>query len=374
MRCRSCPVRSNDGTLKVGIPGTGTRTLIATAEHAAVAPAAIVPNEPSAWYRYTGADLVIVSHHDFMGSMTPLQTLREQEGLRVALVDIEDLYDEFSFGMKTPSALKAFMTQVRSWRRPPHYLLLVGDASFDPKNYLNLGSFDFVPTKLVDATYLETASDDWFVDARNDLIPDIPVGRLPVRTPDEAALVVEKLTGYAQTRQGTTALLVADHATDDDVFDYPAASDAVGALLPADITTHTFSRGSADDGTLKASFITALNQGPLFVNYVGHGSEELWRGDILTTTDADTLINGYRLPFVAAMTCLNGLFQDVYDESLAEALLLAPKGGATCGLCIHGAHRTGCAGTPEPGTGRAPLPGTAPHHRAGDPQGKAGND
>ena len=40
-----------DGTLKITIPGTGTRTLIATAGHAALAPAAIVPNEPSAWYR-----------------------------------------------------------------------------------------------------------------------------------------------------------------------------------------------------------------------------------------------------------------------------------------------------------------------------------
>ena len=47
-----------------------------------------------------------------------------------------------------------------------------------------------MPTKLVDATYLETASDDWFVDGNGDLIPDIAIGRLPVRTADEAALVV----------------------------------------------------------------------------------------------------------------------------------------------------------------------------------------
>jgi len=43
---------------------------------------------------------------------------------------------------------------------------------------------------------------------------------------------------------------------------------------------------------------------------------------------AETLANGTKLPLVVAMTCLNGLFQDVYTESLAEALILAPQGGA----------------------------------------------
>jgi hypothetical protein len=320
-----------DGTgyaLKIGIPGSGERTLIAVTEKGVSHPAAMVPNEPSAWYRYAGADLVLVSHHDFMGSVTPLKSLREQEGLSVAIVDIEAIYDEFSFGMKTPYALKAFMTRARSWRRPPRYLLLVGDASMDPKNYLGLGSFDFVPTKLVDATYLETASDDWFVDGTNDLIPDIPIGRLPVRTEEEAVRVVAKLTGYAATEQGESALFVADETSTEDVFDFTGASDGVRGLMPEGITTHAFSRGDRDDGELKAEFMRAFNQGALLVNYVGHGSTELWRGDILTASDAETLTNGTKLPFVVAMTCLNGLFQDVHAESLAEALMLAPQGGA----------------------------------------------
>ena len=66
-------------------------------------------------------------------------------------------------------------------------------------------------------------------------------------------------------------------------------------------------------------------QGPLLVNYVGHGSVEVWRGDIFTSPDAAALTNGNKLPIVVAMTCLNGLFQDIYSESLAEALLRAPQ-------------------------------------------------
>src|SRR5262249_31195980 len=35
-----------------------------------------------------------------------------------------------------------------------------------------------------------------------------------------------------------------------------------------------------------------------------------------------------RLPIFVIMDCLNGFFHDVYSQSLAESLLLAPDGGA----------------------------------------------
>jgi hypothetical protein len=74
--------------------------------------------------------------------------------------------------------------------------------------------------------------------------------------------------------------------------------------------------------------LSAINQGPLLVNFIGHGSVEIWRGSILTSDDAEDLTNGNQLPFFVNMTCLNGNFHDLYTESLAEALLKAPQGGA----------------------------------------------
>jgi hypothetical protein len=55
---------------------------------------------------------------------------------------------------------------------------------------------------------------------------------------------------------------------------------------------------------------------------------ESWRGSLLTLEDADSLVNGLRLPFFVNMTCLNGFFQNPYGETLAEALMKAPQGGA----------------------------------------------
>ncbi|MGH7165861.1 MAG: C25 family cysteine peptidase, partial [Nitrospiraceae bacterium] len=76
------------------------------------------------------------------------------------------------------------------------------------------------------------------------------------------------------------------------------------------------------------TLLAALNSGAWLVNYLGHGSVEVWRGEVFTSLDAGTLTNGMRLPFVSTMTCLNGFFHDVWTESLAEALQRAPQGGA----------------------------------------------
>src|SRR6185503_3864347 len=95
------------------------------------------------------ADLVVITEKTFAASLLPLVELRRSQGLAVALVDIEDVYDEFSFGAKSPQAIKDLLAYARTnWTKAPRFVLLVGDTTFDPRDYLNRGNEDFVPTKL----------------------------------------------------------------------------------------------------------------------------------------------------------------------------------------------------------------------------------
>jgi hypothetical protein len=296
-------------------------------------------NQPSAlsWKR-EGADLVIISHKDFMESVGPLKALREAQGYSVALIDVEDIYDEFSFGHKDPQAVKDFLKHGKEyWLKTPRFVLLVGDASFDARNYLGFGDYDFVPTKIIETVAMETASDDWFVTFNNDgpdgasKMPEMAMGRLPVRTVEEAELVVSKIVGYEQAAAGVreNVVLVADRTEEGDGFDFQEASEQVGELLPNYIGVQKIYRGDfGSDAEAREVLIRSLNDGPLVVNYIGHGSEGIWNGNLLTSEDARLLTNGTRLPLVIGMTCLNGIFHDVYAESLAEALLKAPGGGA----------------------------------------------
>ena len=317
-------------SIRFRAPGNGQRTLLAFIDEEAGTPAGLELNQPSRWYQARQeADLVIISHSLFLESLAPLKAFRESQGLSVALIDVGDLYDEFSFGIKTPQAIKDFLQRAKSsWQKPPRFVLLVGDASFDPRNYYGFGHFDYVPSRLVETAYLETASDDWFVDFDGDGLPDMAIGRIPVRTPEEATTIVTKLIGYEQSRERMqNVLLVADMKDND--FDYMAASQGVKALLPGSLNVSEVYRDQfADDVQVKNELLRRLNQGPLLVNYVGHGTMEFWRGDIFGSDDAEALTNGLRLPLVIGMTCLTGFFQDVYYETLAESFLKAKDGGA----------------------------------------------
>ena len=308
------------------VPGHGERTLLALSEGRVKNPVEIVSDHPSSWHQEKGGyGLLIISDREFFGSLEPLIRLRESQGYRVALIDVEDLYDEFSFGHRSPHALRDFLSLAKKqWSKAPRFVLLVGDASFDPRNYLGMGDLDFVPTKLIDTVHLETASDDWFVDLNGDGLPEIAIGRLSVQTKEEAAVVVSKIVGYERSSKKREAVLVSDT---NDGFDFEGASEELRGLLPSSLMVRKIYRGEfSSDEQAKTELVSGINQGPLLVNFIGHGSIEIWRG-IFTSEDAEKLLNR-GLPFFVNMTCLNGYFQDPYSETLAESLIKASGGGA----------------------------------------------
>jgi hypothetical protein len=155
------------------------------------------------------------------------------------------------------------------------------------------------------------------------------VGRLPVRTVEEAQIVVSKIVGYEQSGGGMSEVMLVADMTGSGDFDFEGASSDIGELLPGGLSVAKVFRSQfGDDDQVHTQILQGWNSGELLVNYIGHGSEDNWRGDTFTMADAQVLTNGLRLPFVVSMTCLNGFFQDVYSDSLAEALLKAQQGGA----------------------------------------------
>ncbi len=314
----------------VRIPGGqgNARTLLALAGGQEQHPAEVTANEPS---NLSGtdnrADFIILTHRDFRDSVKPLADLRRSQGLEVAIVDVEDVYDEFSYGAHTGQAVKDFLSWAKAnWALAPRYVLLVGDASLDPRNYLGLGHQDFVPTKLVDATTLETSSDDALCDFDNDGLADVVVGRLPVKTIEQAQKVIGKITNYAPGQTAYGALLVSDRK---DGYDFEAASGQVRDLLPQDMSVTLVNRRDNPTEQVRSEIIGGINAGPLLVNFAGHGSTDVWTGaSVLNSADATSLTNGNRLPLFVLMTCLNGRFQDPFRETLAEALMRADNGGA----------------------------------------------
>jgi hypothetical protein len=302
-----------------------SRRLLALTDAQVKRPAAIALNQASSLRNAAqGADLLIVTRREFFEALMPLAALRQSQKLSVALVDIEDIYDEFNFGEKSPQAVKDFLAcATTNWKKKPRFVLLAGVGSYDPKNYLGYGETDLVPAKLVNTSYMETASDDWYVDFNSDGMGDTAIGRLPVRNAEEATQMVSKLVAYEQANPSNEAILVADA---NDSFGFEQASAALLPLLPRGMQVTQINRSSAGDERARKLLLDGLNRGPKLVNYVGHGSVDSWRGGLFSANDAGILANQNHLSVYVLMTCLNSYY-DAGAASLGESVLRA-KGGA----------------------------------------------
>ena len=114
-----------------------------------------------------GADYIIITHADFKAAIQPLaDSAHPARGLRVRVVDVQDVYDEFGGGLMSAEAIRDFVAYAyNNWTgRPPKSVLLVGDGTYDFRHY-RYATPTFVPPYLamVDPTTGETATDNRFV-------------------------------------------------------------------------------------------------------------------------------------------------------------------------------------------------------------------
>lgn len=326
------------------VPASGIRTktarrLLALPSDSFLHPASITSNQSSGLNQSSNAaDLLIISHQNFVSSLPTLVAQRRAQGFTVMVVNLDDVYDEFSYGLHSAQAIRDFLARASTqWSKPPRYVLLVGDGTYDPRDYFQLGSFDFVPTKLVDTSLMETGSDDALSDFDNDGIPEIPIGRLPVRTAAEADRVISKIVNFSPANVPQTALMVAD-TQGSYYFNFEQANDQASTLLPAGMTVQkVYRRLQPSDAATRASIISRLNSGAALVNYSGHGNIDVWTGaPIFSGGDAMNLTNGNKLPLVIVMDCLNGYFVAPALDCIGESLMKAPNGGAVASFASSG--------------------------------------
>ena len=93
------------------------REFLAVADSAIAQPARVQRNIPSRWHASTNkADFVIITPEQFGKPAFELANRRIAQGLQTNVVYVEDLYDEFSFGEHSPTAIREFLNE----RQPLH--------------------------------------------------------------------------------------------------------------------------------------------------------------------------------------------------------------------------------------------------------------
>lgn len=295
----------------------------------------------------------------FYNEALRLAYYHKQNGVNIHVINVNDIYNEFSSGAQDISAIRDFIRMFYKRATTPNeklkYVTFFGRSSYDYKYRISANS-NFIPSfqSPVSETPLTSyCSDDffaflddnegtWETGSEVKELLDIGIGRLPISNQTEAAFAVDKIISYHQKDKlkdwRNKIVFVADdednniHQNDandmaDDVRTKFKSYNVQKILIDA-YKKEVVAGGQRYPAAQKA-INDAVQKGCFIVNYTGHGGELGWAAErILTIEDINSWQNANRLPLFVTATCEFSRFDDPARISAGELAFLNKNGGA----------------------------------------------
>ncbi len=304
-------------------------------------------------------DMIIVSPKDLVSSAENLANLHRGEGLVVEVIGTDQMYNEFSGGTPDPTSIRDFMKLLydkagSNFNDLPQYLLLYADASFDPQTGRTQDEKNLIPTYESVNSVSPTSSfcsDDYFGCLDNleggnmnslGNIMDVSVGRIPVRSAEEANGVNNKIFHYKSSNSfGNWRSALTYVADDEDNNTHVRSCDLIAERIRSNYPMYNIDkiyldafreeRTPAGDRypDVNNAIKNKLFQGSLIFNWVGHGGVQNWAHErIFDVSDINALKNIDKLPLFFTATCDFSKFDEEGITTAGERLLTVPDGGA----------------------------------------------
>ena len=279
----------------------------------------------------SGADYLLIGPADLIQALQPLIELRKSQGYQVAAIAVGAVYDQFGDGSPTPQAIHDFVAYAaKTWQPAPRFLALVGDASYDPQNYLGNADANRMPAYLITTEFGgQTSSDTGFAQLNDDPWPDIATGIIPARTPEQAAAYANKVIRYEQELPSAATPVSLLAIADGQDVSFKAEAQSFLEQFPDGGFNGELFAPPAGTNDAQQQISSLFLQEFSLIAYFGHGSIDMWGKDrLFTAEDARRLSGMKRLPVVLNFTCLTGLYTHPKVDALAETFLWQPDGGA----------------------------------------------
>ena len=348
-------------------------------------PAPITIGEPTYVYRITNQDhhadaatdmvIIIPTSQHLLAQAERLKAHHEQhDGLRVTIVPADELYNEFSSGTPDATAyrryLKMLYDRATTPNDKPRYLLLFGDGAWDNRmltsEWSGYNTDDYLLCYESENSFSQVncyVSDDFFCLLDDEEViqttngnsttyagkPDVAVGRLPARTPDEAKTLVDKIISYAQNEYAgpwqNEICMMGDDGNDNS---HMKTADKVATMIESTYPNYNvdkiywdaYQRTSSSTGYSYPDVTRLIKQqlqnGALMMNYCGHGAAYAMSHElVMKLTDFESQQSNY-LPLWMTASCDIMPF-DGQEENIGETVMLNSKGG---GIAFFGTTRT----------------------------------
>jgi hypothetical protein len=325
-------VMANNGFYTATFPGSADEATYAVyAESALLTPAAIVPAHTEDITDGT-ADFLMISHPDFIDGLAPLVEAREAQGYAVRVVNVEDVYAHFGYDIFDPQPIDDYIAYAVE-NMGVEYVLLVGGDSFDYRNYVVEEALSFIPSPYAatDQIVRYTPADQLLADVDGDSVPDVPLGRFPVRNSEELAAIVGKTLLYQEKDYGQTAVFAADR--EDRGVSFTSDSESFINQLPAGWSVE---RAYLDDMSVfeaRSTLVNSINDGVALTSFIGHSSYTIWTFQgLFNTNHAAALQNEGKPTVVVQFGCWNTYYVAPRYNTMGHKFLLSGDQGAAAVL------------------------------------------
>lgn len=217
----------------------------------------------------------------FREVLQPLAARRNRSGLRTAIIDVEAIYNQYSYGLADPAAIQAFCATAYPFGL--RYVMLAGGGSLDFKHLARrIGDKRacLIPSFVSGQGFntgegLSVPLDAVMGDANGDGKPEIAIGRIPTAYTNEISVVIEKIIQYEVARQSYKPVILS--ADWDNEYTFRSATDLLIPLLVEGMHSYKTSyRYNTNDGDSVRvnSLQPALRDGASIFYFLGHTNEQ----------------------------------------------------------------------------------------------------
>lgn len=276
------------------------------------------------------ADVLFITHQKFIDKAKRLVDYRKKQGFEVKIINVDDIYKEFNYGIKEPKAIKKFLKYAfQNWQKPaPKYVLLIGDANWDSRyKFSESINIDYIPT------YGWPVSDYWYsqLDDSPDDIHDLYIGRLPVASNEQLDAIINKLIEYDSIPTNPWMKRFLSLTGGQNQFEIETFYENMFSLLYDYWFLKNFSGDTififkqlGEREKEATRIISEINRGAIWVNFLGHGSPQVFDMD---GWHAEKLNNKGKYPFFTTISCNTAAFAEPNSISRDEEYVLVKDKG-----------------------------------------------
>ncbi|MFK8011563.1 MAG: C25 family cysteine peptidase, partial [Marinicellaceae bacterium] len=173
-----------------------------------------------------------------------------------------------------------------------------------------------------------------YADMNNDNIPDINIGRFPVRTVSELSNLVQKINDYTNKSYALTSVFAADNFDSSTGYSFQNDAEFLIDTLPQNWKDNMGPNSKAfidEDGLngAKSKITNSINQGVALTSFIGHSGPRDWSfSRVFSASDALLLANLESPTLVTQWGCWNTYFVSPEEDTMAHAFMLNQNGGA----------------------------------------------